>query len=276
MQAPSFNRTRIAPTPSGYLHLGNAYSFLLTAQLAREYNARILLRIDDIDRTRMREAYVDDIFDTLSFLEINWDEGPKNAPEFHERFSQHLRLPLYHDLLERLVATGRVYACNCSRKQLAEQGGHDASACRGRRIPLDTPDVAWRIDTDSAGELTVKALDGVQKGRLDKASQHFIIRKRDGYPAYQVASLADDLHFGVGLIVRGEDLWMSTLSQLFLAELLEEKTFLDATFHHHPLLTDSDNRKLSKSEGATSLFFMRTLGYNKSDVQASIEEKVKT
>lgn len=260
MQAPSFTRTRIAPTPSGYLHLGNAYSFLLTANLARQYNARILLRIDDIDRARMREAYVDDIFDTLSFLEINWDEGPKNAPEFHERFSQHLRLPLYHDILKRLVATGRVYACNCSRKQLAEQGGHDAAACRARRIPLDTPDVAWRIDTDGAGELTVKGLEGVHKGQLDEASQHFIIRKRDGDPAYQIASLADDLHFGVDLIVRGEDLWMSTLSQLFLAELLGEKAFLEATFLHHPLLTDSDNRKLSKSEGATSLRYLRKEG----------------
>lgn len=275
MQAQSFTKTRLAPTPSGYLHLGNAYSFLLTAGLAKKYGAKILLRIDDIDRGRVRDAYVTDIFDALAFLKVDWDEGPKTADDFHQHFSQHLRMPLYENLLQRLVATGRVYACDCSRKQLAEQGGHDAANCRARKIPLDAPDVAWRINTDGAGPIPVRTLDGTTRiGHLEAGISDFIIRKRDGGPAYQIASLADDLHFGVDLIVRGEDLWTSTLSQLFLARLLGELGFLDATFHHHSLLTDTENRKLSKSEGATSLRYMKSNGAGRETVLGLIREEL--
>ncbi len=261
MQDQSFAKTRLAPTPSGYLHLGNAYSFLLTAALAKRHGSKILLRIDDIDRGRTRDAYVTDIFDSLAFLQVEWDEGPKTAADFHQHFSQHLRMPLYKTLLQRLVATGKIYACACSRKQLTEQGGHDAANCRARKLSLDTPNVAWRIDTDDAGPISVRTLDGTTRiGHLEAGTSDFIIRKRDGGPAYQIASLADDLFFGVDLIVRGDDLWTSTLSQLFLARLLGEQGFLDATFHHHGLLTDDANRKLSKSEGATSLRFLRNNG----------------
>ncbi|UMY66594.1 MULTISPECIES: glutamate--tRNA ligase family protein [unclassified Flavobacterium] len=275
MQYPSFTKTRLAPTPSGYLHLGNAYSFLLTAALAKRHGAKILLRIDDIDRGRTRDAYVTDIFDSLAFLQVEWDEGPKTATDFHQHFSQYLRMPLYETLLQRLVATGRVYACGCSRKQLAEQGGHDATGCRARQLPLDAPDVAWRINTDDAGPISVRTLDGTNRiGHLEAGTSDFIIRKRDGGPAYQIASLADDLYFGVDLIVRGDDLWTSTLSQLFLARLLGEQGFLDATFHHHGLLTDDANRKLSKSEGATSLRYMKSNGAGRETVLGLIREEL--
>jgi glutamyl-tRNA synthetase len=89
-----FTRTRIAPTPSGYLHLGNALSFALTAAIARSTGAKILLRIDDLDQQRVNLAYVQDVFDTLNFLEIPWDEGPRNVIEYHDEWSQMRRMDM--------------------------------------------------------------------------------------------------------------------------------------------------------------------------------------
>src|SRR6185312_6440352 len=97
-----FKKTRIAPTPSGFLHLGNAYSFALTAALAGKYGARILLRIDDLDRERVQKQYVQDIFDTLNFLEIPWHEGPRNMDEYEKQYSQIHRLDLYRQTLDML------------------------------------------------------------------------------------------------------------------------------------------------------------------------------
>ncbi len=113
-----FNRTRIAPTPSGYLHLGNVLSFALTATLAEQYGARILLRIDDLDRQRAQPAYIQDIFDTLEFLELPWHEGPRSVEEFEQQYSQVHRLPLYRQALEELKDKGAVFACDCSRSQM--------------------------------------------------------------------------------------------------------------------------------------------------------------
>lgn len=263
----TFRKTRIAPTPSGFLHLGNAYSFLLTAEIARTTGAGIVLRIDDMDRGRMRAEYVKDIFETLEFLDIKWTQGPTDAVDFHEHFSQSHRLAMYEDLLRRLVETGLVYACDCSRSLIASQGGHRPENCRPKKIPPDTPDVAWRIDTDESGILRVKNFDGSEtEALLGAESAHFIVRKRDGFPAYQVTSLADDLHFGIDLIVRGEDLWPSTLSQVFLAKLLGATSFADAVFFHHPLIKDDGGRKLSKSEGDTSIRYFRQRGFSKADV----------
>src|ERR1700755_812419 len=110
-----FKKTRIAPTPSGFLHLGNAYSFALTAALAEKYGAKILLRIDDLDRERVQKEYVQDIFDTLNFLELPWDEGPRNVMELERDWSQIHRMGLYKEALDLLREEGDLFACNCSR-----------------------------------------------------------------------------------------------------------------------------------------------------------------
>lgn len=268
MDTPTPRRTRIAPTPSGFLHLGNAYSFLLTQALARQNGAQILLRIDDMDRDRVRPDYIRDIFATLAFLGIDYSQGPRDPDDFERHFSQRHRLPLYQTVLQRLIATGRVYACGCSRSQLAAQGGHSREQCPARHLPLDTPDLAWRIATDER-PLRVRDEGGNSvTATLPSEQIDFIIRKRDGFPAYQVTSLADDLHFGIGLIVRGQDLWDSTLCQLFLATLLEEASFLDTAFHHHRLIRDESERKLSKSDGSTSVAFLRKKGLSRDDVLA--------
>src|SRR5687768_5857036 len=118
MDACTFRRTRIAPTPSGFLHLGNVLSFALTAAIARKRGARILLRIDDMDRDRVQPDYIDDIFEVLRFMGLPWEEGPKDAAEFLQRFSQQHRLPLYEAALQQLEKKGQVFACTCSRAQV--------------------------------------------------------------------------------------------------------------------------------------------------------------
>ena len=257
-----FSKTRIAPTPSGFLHLGNVYSFAITAAAAQKYGASLLLRIDDMDRDRVHPEYLADVFETLAFLGISYDEGPSNPADFEAHYSQRHRLSFYEVLLGQLVATGKVYACSCSRKQIeTDFGGVYHGACQHKKIALDTPGVAWRIDTRQARPILVRALDGSTTiAALPEGMHHFVVRKKDGFPAYQLTSLADDLYFGVDLIVRGQDLWPSTLAQLFLADLLGADAFLSATFHHHELLTDGHDRKLSKSAGDTSVLHFRNQG----------------
>ncbi|PUZ19429.1 glutamyl-tRNA synthetase [Chitinophaga costaii] len=272
MQSPTFHRTRLAPTPSGYLHIGNALSFALTASLARYYGAHTLLRIDDMDRERVQPAYIQDIFDTLHFLNIPWNEGPQNATAYQQHFSQLKRLSYYNEALEKLVAQDMVYACTCSRAQILRQraDGSYAGTCQAKHLPLDTPNAAWRLRTDLT-PLQVKTLEqGTITAPLPATMQHFVVRKKDGYPAYQLASLVDDQHFGVDLIVRGKDLWDATLAQQYLASVLNATSFINATFYHHPLLLEPDGQKLSKSAGATSIHYQRTQGHTAETVYKMI------
>ena len=251
-------RLRYAPTPSGYLHIGNALNFRLNWLVARRNGGKILLRIDDMDAERKRPEYVADIFESLEWLGLDWDEGPGLSPseavtsshrltmmvaDFEKNWSQHRRLPLYVKVLEKLYDTGLLFACRKSRRDLAPFGGHYPPEFREQNLSLDEPDVAWRIATPPGFPLP-----------------YFIVRRRDGLPAYQVASLADDLHFGITHVVRGADLEASTGAQRFLAECLGEQGFLNIQFLHHPLLTDASGEKLSKSAGAASLRAMREGG----------------
>jgi glutamyl/glutaminyl-tRNA synthetase len=263
-----FTKTRIAPTPSGYLHLGNALSFALTAALARKAGAKILLRIDDLDQQRVNLDYVQNIFDTLNFLNIPWDEGPRDVDDYKANWSQLHRMELYKDALDQLADQRDVFACKCSRAQL--QGNVYTGMCRNKSLPLDTPDTAWRLYTDER-ELTIKTLnDGPITIRLPDEMKDFIVKKKDDFPAYQLASLLDDIHFGVDLVVRGEDLYPSTIAQHYLAGVLGKPDFKNITFHHHPLLVADGDKKLSKSAGATSIKYSREQGNTAEDVYLEI------
>jgi glutamyl/glutaminyl-tRNA synthetase len=263
-----FKLTRIAPTPSGYLHLGNAFSFALTAAIAKDTGGEILLRIDDMDRDRVEMPYINDIFDTLNFLNIPWQQGPQNVAEHQSHWSQFFRLNNYQPALDKLVAEGCVFACSCSRRQLQTMGYE--CTCAARKTPLDMPDVAWRIQTDDR-KLSINTLvDGVVIKVLPAEMKNFIIRKKDGYPAYQLTSLIDDVHFGSDLIIRGEDLWQSTIAQHYLASIIGITSFAERTFHHHKLLTDNTCNKLSKSAGSSSIQQMRGLGISSAQVYAQI------
>jgi glutamyl/glutaminyl-tRNA synthetase len=264
----SFRKTRLAPTPSGYLHLGNVFSFALTAALAEKHQARTLLRIDDLDRLRAQPEYIQDIFDTLDFMGIPWHEGPRNLRAFEETWSQVHRLALYQKALEELRERGLLFACDCSRAQIlqADPTGAYTGRCRERGLSLDAPEVNWRLRTDADVLLTVKTLEESTTAFLPREQQDFVVRKKDGFPAYQLTSLVDDDHFEIDLIVRGTDLWGSTLAQLYLASVLGIERFMKSTFHHHPLLSAPGGQKLSKSAGDTSVRYLRNTGRTAAEV----------
>jgi glutamyl/glutaminyl-tRNA synthetase len=271
-------KTRIAPTPSGYLHLGNILSFALTAALARRVGASILLRIDDLDRERVDREYVEDIFETLNFLGIPWDEGPRDVDEFEREWSQGHRLGMYREALRRLRQEGKVFACDCSRSKIVRkrQDGVYPGTCRNKELALDAAGYSWRVRTpafagasadESAGEAGVPV---DMEGGLPVEMTDFVVRKRDGYPAYQLTSVVDDLYFGVDLVVRGEDLRASTAAQRWLAAELGQDEFRGIRFYHHPLLMGSNGTKLSKSAGATSVRYLRRQGYKPDEIFSMI------
>ena len=264
-----FALTRIAPTPSGFLHLGNAYSFLLTKALAQKHGTKLLLRIDDLDRERYRPEYVQDIFDTLDFLEITIDQGPRTVAEFESEWSQVHRLPLYTAALEELRKNRLLFACTCTRSQILQidPRGTYLGQCIDRRLPLDRAEVAWRVNTLDADFLAYTEYPQQQKiALIPEEGTCYLIRKKDGLPAYQLSSLIDDLHFGVDLIVRGQDLFPSTLAQLDLARLLGKAEFAKTTFYHHSLLKGSEKAKLSKSAGSSSIQHLRDEGKTLADL----------
>jgi len=256
-----YTRTRIAPTPSGYLHLGNILSFAVTAALAQRHGAKTLLRIDDLDQARAGKLYIHDIFDTLDFLQIPWSDGPKDAGDFEQSYSQLHRMDSYRRALDKLRDEGYVYACTCSRKQI------NSCECQDKHIPLNTPDASWRL-TMNKDVFTVKNYDGnVIQGPLPDDMKNFIVKKKDGFPAYQLTSVIDDLFYGVDLVVRGDDLWPSTLAQHMLAKILGiDNEFGNISFYHHPLIKDAAGEKLSKSAGATSIKYLRESGKTPAEI----------
>ncbi len=240
---------RLAPTPSGYLHLGNAANFAANGLLAE--GGPLLLRIDDLDRARFRPEYLRDVFDVLDWLDIRPTRGPKDAADFEAHWSQDYRMPLYRQALETLRGntSGLVFACLCSRKELAK-GGH-AHGCLEGHVELDRAGIAWRLDTRGTA--------------LHETMPWFAVRKKDGRPSYQLACAVDDYHYGITVCARGEDLRASTAAQAMLSDALEYPKLTERIrFLHHPLLTEG-GEKLSKRQGARSV---RDSGVSRNEVFA--------
>lgn len=239
-------RTRIAPTPSGYLHIGNAVNFVLTWRLARRHGGKVLLRIDDLDPQMCAPDFVDDIFETLVWLGIDWDEGPRSPSDLADTWSQRHRVPLYHAALDELRRGGHVFGCTCTRKQIAEHAhdGRYPGTCLDAGLDLDATDVAWRFADPSVHELPYP-----------------VVRQKSGLPAYQIASIVDDVHFGITHVVRGMDLRPSSGVQRLLASVIAPlRSFAEVTVIHHDLMTGADGTKLSKSQGAWGVREMRHAG----------------
>ena len=251
-------RTRFAPTPSGFLHWGNAFSFVLTWLYARKSGGEILLRIDDLDGQRKRPEHVADVFRSLEWLGLDFDLGPTGPDAFEAEYSQRHRLDLYNARLQQLREQASLFGCQCSRSSIQRsQDGLHPGSCITEETDMEQTNVAWRIQTNGELAQWQDVNSERREVNLHNAMRDFVVRKKDRLPAYQVASLVDDEHFGVNFIVRGEDLIDSTAAQRFLASQSSESTFLDAAFVHHPLVSDDDGDKLSKSAGATSLRAMR-------------------
>lgn len=246
--------SRLAPTPSGFLHLGNAVNFTLTWLLTRRAGGTLHLRIDDLDRARFRPAYLNNIFRTLDWLGLDYDHGPSGPDDFEQHYSQQHRLAEYEAALQtaRAAHPALFYACRCSRTALARVAastGHYPGTCQALRLPFDAPDTAWRARVPPATTVSWPDLaQGPQTVELAQELGDFVVRKKDGAAAYQVASVLDDQRLGVNFIVRGQDLRASTAAQLWLADWLPGQAgFTQIQFLHHDLLLDGAGQKLSKS-----------------------------
>ncbi|MDN3667800.1 glutamate--tRNA ligase family protein [Echinicola jeungdonensis] len=261
--------SRIAPTPSGYLHLGNALSFAITISIARKNNGKILLRIDDLDKPRIRKAFVEDIFETLNFLDIPWDLGPKNYNDYKEEFSQYQRLPLYQEALKSLVLSPALFACQCSRKDIRKLSrfGDYPGTCQNQEIDFFQKGVNWRMKTPLDQYIYLMNINReLVPYKIPVSLKDFAIRRKNELPTYQLASLVDDLHFGINLIVRGMDLLDSSIAQMYLSHKLPKNNFNQTLFYHHPLMKKGQGIKLSKSDGATSIQYLRKTGKTKKDI----------
>lgn len=261
---PNAPKSRLAPTPSGLLHLGNAFSFILTWLLVRKAGGSLHLRIDDLDAPRVNPESVEDIFRQIEWLGLDYDSGPTGPDDLERRHSQRLRTDRYRQVLTELAErSGKVYACRCSRSQIkaVSLDGLYPGTCRHSRHPLAESDVAWRIsvppDTAIAiPEMFLGARAGAQV-QLDQEMGDFVVFRKEGIPAYQIASVTDDFDLEIDLIVRGQDLLASTAAQIFLAEQLSWPSIGKAAYLHHPLLMGRDSLKLSKSKGSLSLSELR-------------------
>ena len=246
--------SRIAPTPSGFLHKGNAFNFLLTWLLVRKHQGHLHLRIDDIDQQRVRTAYLEDIFISLEWLGIDWDSGPESIQDHLEAHSQILRLSVYEKFLQNLQDQGLLFACTCSRKEVLSQSqdGTYPGSCSQLGRKFDDQHTAWRINTP--WPLTRAWNDTgmkYQAWNADPSLKDAIVRKKDGSPSYQITSIVDDLRMKINLIVRGQDLIGSSVFQQWIMD--QSALHHPIQWHHHSLLRDQMGQKLSKSAGARSL-----------------------
>jgi glutamyl-Q tRNA(Asp) synthetase len=251
--------TRFAPSPTGQLHLGHAYSAALAHRAARDAG-RFLLRIEDLDQTRSRGEFVDAIAEDLRWLGLDWDEEP---------VVQSKRSEVYSDALDRLKALGLVYPCFCTRSDIAAAlsaphapHAHYPGTCRG--LP-DDPDRrartphSWRLDAAKA--IAAAALPGCIEGEIFEATaadiDDEILARKDAPASYHLACVVDDAASGVTLVVRGMDLRASTPVQRLLQTLLG---FPEPVYLHHQLVVHDDGRRLAKRDKAPTLAAMRESG----------------
>jgi glutamyl-Q tRNA(Asp) synthetase len=266
--------TRFAPSPSGLLHLGHAFSAVLAHAAARAAGGLFRLRIDDIDGTRSREDYVAAALADLQWLGIDWDGALW-------RQSEHLAD--YAAALDRLVAAGLAYPCFCTRADIAASAAapHGPSGtvypgtCRElggaeRAMRMARADHCWRLDmaraAARAGALRASN-NGVPRSFDPLPHGDVVIARKDAPSSYHLASTLDDAAMGVTLVVRGADLTEATAVQLLLQKLLGLPT---PAYRHHPLVCDSGGRRLAKRDAAATLAAMRAGGVDGQQLAAAL------
>jgi glutamyl-tRNA synthetase/glutamyl-Q tRNA(Asp) synthetase len=266
-QLPNNPVTRFAPSPGGWLHLGHVLSAMYVWGFGRSIDAKIILRIEDHDLPRARPEFEQGIYDDLSWLGLEADEAPYalSTPSLH-RQSNHLSD--YAHAIDLLWSKGLVYACDCTRKQIAERTKQEGDElfydgfCRGRRLPRDG-DVGLRLVTQSNTTSFHDGLQGWQNQNPAQQCGDWLLRDRNGNFTYNAAVTIDDLRDQINLVVRGSDLLHATGRQLQLRQLLGSHT--NPLFLHHPLIMDGPN-KLSKREGALGIKELRKQGKSAADI----------
>jgi glutamyl-tRNA synthetase/glutamyl-Q tRNA(Asp) synthetase len=262
--------TRFAPSPTGFLHLGHVVNAVYVWGLARAHGGRVILRLEDHDRTRCRPEYEAALLDDLDWLGLEPDLG--RTSELRRGTSpwrQSDSAAVYQEALDTLAARGLVFGCDCSRREIdaAVGGVFDRETpypgrCRERGLPVAAGGVRLRMAPGT--ERFVDARLGEQ--RQDPAAQcgDMLLRDRLGQWTYQLAVVVDDLRQGVDLVIRGEDLLESTGRQIRLARLLGRAR--PPVFYHHPLIRKPDGAKLSKAAGDSGIRDLRAAGCTANDV----------
>ena len=256
--------TRLAPSPTGALHLGNARTFLVNFLLARRSGWRILMRVEDLDGPRVKGGAGEQMLDELRWLGLSWEE-----PIVY----QSQRAAAYRAALGRLVELGQAYPCVCSRSDVtaassAPHGGEGQAAypgtCRGRFASVEQAEAfagrapSYRVRVGGEPIEFVDRFAGPRAFCLSRAGGDFVIFKNDGLAAYQLAVVVDDDDGGVDAIVRGEDLLESAARQIHLCRLLGLRG--QVQYWHLPLVVGPDGRRLAKRHGDTRLAHYRQAG----------------
>ena len=248
---------RFAPSPTGRMHLGNVFSALLSWFSAKSQGGTWLLRIEDIDPQRSKQEYAELIMDDLHWLGLDWDEGP---------YYQSERGDIYEHYLKQLTDNGLTYPCYCTRADiLATQAPHESDGrvvykgtCRNLAPGVKTGPAAIRMKVPSEGKGILSFADGhygMQTIDLTTHCGDFIVRRKDGAWAYQLAVVVDDALMGINEVVRGCDLLLSSPQQIYLAQQLG---FAPPHFTHLPLLCNKQGQRLSKRDQSLDMAALRT------------------
>jgi glutamyl-tRNA synthetase len=277
----SLYRGRIAPSPTGYLHLGHARTFRIAQERARAAGGTLILRIEDIDEARCKPEFRAAIEEDLRWFGLEWDEGPDVGGPYAP-YVQSQRRPFYREVLEQLRQGGFIYPCRCSRRDVltalgaphaGDEEAHYPGKCRpvaGTTMPgLELPDVHWRFRVPEGERLIfVDTSLGPQSAVAGVDFGDFVVWRRDDVPAYQLAVVADDAAMKITEVVRGEDLLLSTFRQLLLYRALGWEP---PAFHHAPLVRDpATGERLAKRHAALSLRQLRAEGADPASLLAGL------
>jgi len=274
-------RGRLAPSPTGYLHLGHARTFLVAAQRTREKNGTLVLRNEDLDPQRCRREFVDAMIEDLHWLGIGWQEGPDRGGAYGP-YSQSERRSSYLAAWRRLRDGGWIYPCTCSRKELAliANAPNDADdeplypgLCRSRSDAnqfSEPKGVNWRFRVPDGEEVGFPDLHlGPQAFTAGRDFGDFVIWRRDDVPAYQLAVVVDEAEMKISEVVRGADLLKSTARQILLARALR---FPRPDYYHCDLVRDETGQRMAKRHDSASIRRLREDGRSREAVLRKIEE----
>jgi glutamyl-queuosine tRNA(Asp) synthetase len=282
--APRPYRGRLAPSPTGYLHLGHARTFWIAQQRARAAGGALVLRNEDLDPARSRPHFVAAMLEDLRWFGLDWQEGPDRGGPFGP-YAQSERMPRYRAALDRLRSAGFLYPCTCSRRDLqaAPRAPHAAEddepiypgTCRGSpKSEVRTPKLNWRFRVPD-GE-TISFVDGRHGAQSFVAGSDFgdfVVWRHDDVPAYQLAVVVDDAAMQITEVVRGADLLRSTARQLLLYRALG---WTPPDFFHCPLLLDEHGARLAKRHDALSLRTLRERGHTPDQLRAGWDPAAET
>lgn len=296
MSFPQAYRGRLAPSPTGYLHLGHARTFWTAQRRAHEHNGALILRNEDLDRQRCRPEFVTAMLEDLRWFGFAWQEGPDVGGP-HAPYTQSERMPRYRAAFEQLRAGGFLYPCTCSRQdvlralQAPHQGedepGYPGTCRPGNSSEFQVPGSglgarthanselktqnsklppSWRFRVPDGRTITFPdAQLGAQSFLAGTDFGDFVVWRNDDLPAYQFAVVVDDAAMGVTEVVRGADLLASTARQLLLYEALG---LAAPAFCHCPLMTDEQGVRLAKRHDALSLRTLREQGRTPAELRA--------